>query len=314
MPAVGLMIEGQEDLTWDRFFRLVDAAEALGFESLFRSDHLTALENFPRREALELWTSLAVLAQRTRRLRFGPLVCPLTFHHPFHLARRAAALDTLSGGRFELGLGAGWFAGEHRRCGFAFPPLAERLDRLEEAARVIQALWTGQPATFDGKYYWLENAEARPTPLQNPMPLIMGGKGERRTLRIVAEYANEWNCSYSAVDTFRRKSLILDDHCAAIGRDPLGLRRSVMIPFVIGRTPAEIQGRIDAHRRMFPSLPATLDDWLLEGYPGGTPADLVDQLSVFVAAGAQRFMLQHNDLDDIASLELLAAQVLPKLP
>ena len=107
MTAVGLMLEGQEDLTWVRFIRLVEAAEALGFESLFRSDHLTALENFPKRQTLELWTSLAVLAQRSRRLRFGPLVCPLTFHHPLHLARRAAALDTLSGGRFELGIGAG---------------------------------------------------------------------------------------------------------------------------------------------------------------------------------------------------------------
>jgi F420-dependent oxidoreductase-like protein len=314
MAAVGIMLEGQEDLTWNRFFRLVDAAEALGFESVFRSDHLTALENFPQRETLELWTSLAALAERTERLRFGPLVCPLTFHHPFHLAKRAAALDTLSDGRFELGLGAGWFAGEHRRFGFAFPPLADRLDRLEEGARVIQALWSGQPATVYGKHFWLEEAEIQPPPVQNPMPLIMGGKGEQRTLRIVAEYATEWNCSYAGVDTFRRKSLLLDDHCAAVGRDPLGLRRSVMVPFVIGRTKAEIQGRIDAHREIFPSLPTNLEDWLVEGYLGGTPAALVDQLCVFMAAGAQRFMLQHNDLDDLMSLELLAQKVLPQLP
>lgn len=306
------MLEGQEALTWDRFFRLVEAAEALGFESLFRSDHLTALENYPKREALELWTSLAALAQRTKRLRFGPLVCPLTFHHPFHLATRAAALDGLSGGRFELGLGAGWFGGEHHRYGFAFPPLAERLGRLDEGARMIAALWSGQPITQEGKYYWLDAAETHPIPVQKPMPLIMGGKGDR-TLRLVAEHATEWNCSYVGVDTFRWKSLALDEHCAAVGRDPLGLRRSVMIPFVIGRTPTEIQGRIDAHRAVFPSLPMDLDAWLTEGYLGGSPADLVDQLSVFVAAGAERFMLQHNDLDDLASLELLAAHVLPKL-
>jgi F420-dependent oxidoreductase-like protein len=313
MAAIGLMLEGQEDLTWDRFFRLVDAAEVLGFESLFRSDHLTALENFPRRESFELWTSLAALAERTERLRFGPLVCPLTFHHPFHLARRAASLDVLSGGRFELGLGAGWFAGEHHRFGFPFPPLPERLDRLDEGARVIAALWSGQSATLAGKYYWLDDAELYPLPVQNPMPLILGGKGERRTLRLVAEHATEWNCSYAGVDVFRQKSLALDEHCAAVGRDPLGLRRSVMLPFVIGRTPTEIQGRIDAHRALFPSLPTDLDAWLIEGYLGGTPAALVDQLGVFIAAGAGRFMLQHNDLDDLASLELLAQHVLPQL-
>ena len=313
MVAIGIMIEGQEDLTWNRWLRLVDGVETLGFESLFRSDHLTALENFPKRESLELWTSLAVLADRTERLRFGPLVCPLTFHHPFHLAQRAAALDRLSGGRFELGIGAGWFAGEHHRFGVPFPPLHERLERLDEGARVINALWGGQPVTLEGKHYSLLDAETYPLPEQTPMPLIMGGKGERRTLRLVAEHATEWNCSYSGVDVFRRKSLILDEHCDAVGRDPLGLRRSVMVPFVIGRTPTEIQGRIDAHRAMFPSLPTDLDEWLVEGYLGGMPDDLVDQISVFAAAGADRLMLQHNDLDDIASLELLAAHVLPKL-
>jgi F420-dependent oxidoreductase-like protein len=312
-PAIGLMIEGQEDLTWERFFRLVDAAELLGFESLFRSDHLTALENFRKRECLELWASLAAAAERTTRLRFGPLVCPLTFHHPFHLAQRAAALDVLSEGRFELGIGAGWFAGEHHRFGVPFPPLRERLDMLEEGAQVIAALWSGQPVSFTGKCYALVKAETYPQPVQNPMPLIMGGKGEHRTLRLVAEHATEWNCSYVGVDVFRRKSLVLDDHCAAAGRDPLGLRRSVMVPFVIGRTPAEIQGRINAHRAMFPSLPMDLDTWLTEGFLGGTPDDLVDQISVFAAAGADRMLLQHNDLDDIASLELLAAKVLPKL-
>ena len=313
MAAIGLMLEGQEDLTWSRFTRLVEAAEALGFESVFRSDHLTALENFPKRESLELWASLAVAAERTRRLRFGPLVCPLTFHHPFHLARRAASLDQLSEGRFELGIGAGWFAAEHRRFGFAYPPLQERLDRLEEGARAITALWTGQPVTQEGRYYPLEDAEMYPQPVQTPMPLIIGGKGEQRTLRLVAEYATEWNCSYSGVDSFRRLSILLDEHCDAVGRDPLGLRRSVMIPFVIGRTPTEIQGRIDAHRTMFPSMPTNLEDWLVEGFIGGTPAAVVDQLSVFLAAGAQRFMLQHNDLDDLASLELLAERVMPQL-
>jgi alkanesulfonate monooxygenase SsuD/methylene tetrahydromethanopterin reductase-like flavin-dependent oxidoreductase (luciferase family) len=184
---------------------------------------------------------------------------------------------------------------------------------LEEGARLITAVWSGQPVTLTGKHYALVDAESYPEPVQKPMPLIMGGKG-RRTLRLVAEYATEWNCSYAGVDTFAQKSLALDEQCAVAGRDPLGLRRSVMLPFVVGRTPAEIQGRIDAHRAMFPSLPTDLDAWLVAGFVGGTPSAVVDQLGVFIAAGAERFMLQHNDLDDLASLELLAAQVLPQIP
>ena len=223
MADLGLMLEGQEDLTWTRFLRLAAAVEALGFESLFRSDHLTALENFPARETLELWSSLTALALNTQRLRFGPLVCPLTFRHPFHLAQRAAALDVLSHGRFELGLGAGWFAGEHLRFGFPFPPVGERLDRLAEGVRIIEALWSGLPATVTGKHFALFEAESHPAPARNPLPLILGGKGERRTLRLVAEHATEWNCSYAGVDVFRRKSAVLNNHCAAVGRDPTWL-------------------------------------------------------------------------------------------
>jgi alkanesulfonate monooxygenase SsuD/methylene tetrahydromethanopterin reductase-like flavin-dependent oxidoreductase (luciferase family) len=143
------MIEGQEGLTWERWFRLADAAERLGFESLVRSDHLTGLMGDPGRPSLETWTSLAALATRTRRIRFGPLVSPLTFYHPALLAKMAAALDHLSGGRFDLGIGAGWNEHEHAMFGVRFPSLKERLDRLECGARVIRALDSGDPVTLD---------------------------------------------------------------------------------------------------------------------------------------------------------------------
>lgn len=311
MLAVGLMIEGQEGLTWERFFRLAQAAEALGFESLFRSDHLTALEGFPGRESLDLWTSLTALALRTRRLRFGPLVCSLTFCHPSLVAKKAAALDELSGGRFELGIGAGWYRGEHHMFGLPFPPYAQRLEMLEEGARVIRALWSGQPADFAGRHYRLERAETHPRPAA--LPLIMGGKNEQRTLRIIAEHADEWNCTYISADGFARKSAVLDEHCRALGRDPRSLRRSLMLPFVVGRDAAQVQARIDAQRAMFPSLPGDLAGWRAAGYLGGRPAEVAEQLQAYQAAGASRVLVQHNSYDDLESLELFASAVLPLL-
>ena len=313
--SVGIMIEGQEGLNWPRFFRLVDAVEELGFESLFRSDHLAALAGpaeAGRRETLALWPSLTALALRTRRIRFGPLVCSMTFRQPALLARAAAAVDVLSGGRLDLGLGAGWNRGEHRMYGIAFRPYAERLEMLDEGARVIRALWSGGPANFAGKYYRLEDAVSLPLPVQQPTPLIMGGSGQR-TLKIVAEHASEWNSSYGSLEVFKEKSRELDDNCRAIGRDPASLRRSAMVPYVVGQGAKAIQARIDTQRATFSSLPGNIDDWRARGFPGGTPAELVSQLKEWAEAGCSRIMLQHNDLDDLASLTLLAAEVLPHL-
>src|SRR2546422_895582 len=176
--AVTLMIEGQEDLTWKRWQRLAEAAESGGFAGLFRSDHLTGLFGDPKRASLEPWASLTWLATATRTIRFGPLVSPLTFHHPALVAKRAAAIDVLSGGRLDLGIGAGWHEGEHRMFGIPFPPVKERLDRLDCGARAIRALWRGQPVTLDQPYYPLVAAESYPRPTRGFVPLIIGGRGE----------------------------------------------------------------------------------------------------------------------------------------
>jgi alkanesulfonate monooxygenase SsuD/methylene tetrahydromethanopterin reductase-like flavin-dependent oxidoreductase (luciferase family) len=143
------------------------------------------------------------------------------------------------------------------------------------------------------------------------MPLIMGGKNEQRTLRIVAEHATEWNCTYIGAEGFRRKSRVLDEHCQAMGRDPRSIRRSLMIPFVIGKDQGTLQDRINAQRAMFPGLPADFADWRAAGFIGGSPAQVAEQLKAFEQAGVARFMLQQNDLDDLASLDLLARDVLP---
>src|SRR2546422_4791384 len=158
------MIEGQEGLTWDRWFRIADRVESLGLDSLWRSDHFFSLMGHPERPALECWSSLTALAQRTQRIRFGPLVSPMTFRPPALLARMAAAVDGLSNGRLVLGVGAGWNEAEHAAYGITLPPMKERMDRLEEGIKVIKALWTGGPVSLSGEYSSLKDATLRPVP------------------------------------------------------------------------------------------------------------------------------------------------------
>jgi alkanesulfonate monooxygenase SsuD/methylene tetrahydromethanopterin reductase-like flavin-dependent oxidoreductase (luciferase family) len=304
MATIGIMVEGQEDMTWSRFLKLAEVVEASGFESLFRSDHLRTLEREPLYATLALWPSLTALALRTSRIRFGPLVCPITFRHPSILAKMAVSVAELSDGRLDLGLGAGWHDNEHRMFGIPYPRYGIRLQMLDEAAQIVKGLWSGQPFTLTGKHYQLQAAQNHPIPSQ-PIPIIMGGKGGK-TLQIVAKHADEWNFTYAGITAFSQKSAELDGCCEAIGREPGSLRRSLMIPFVIGRDETAVQARIQACCRMFPSLPTTLADWLAAGYIGGTPSQVEEQLQAFAAAGVQRFMLQHNDLDDLESLELLA--------
>ena len=311
MAEIGIMVEGQEDMTWERFFRLADAVEALGFSHLFRSDHLTGIYGHPKRATLALWPSLTALAMRTRRIRFGPMVCSITFRHPVMVAKMAAAVDQLSGGRLDLGLGAGWNDMEHDMFGLNYPRYGVRLEMLDEGATVVKALWSGEPTTFEGRHFQLNNAQNHPAPAQGQPTLIMGGKGEK-TLKIVAKHATEWNFSYGSVDFFREKSGELDENCRAINRDPVTLHRSVMLPFVIGQDEAATQDRINAHRAMFPDLPTNLTEWHEAGFIGGIPSQVIEQLKAFETAGIERFMLQHNDLDDVYSLELMAEEVLPQ--
>jgi F420-dependent oxidoreductase-like protein len=310
MVEMGIMVEGQENMTWERYLGLARTVEELGFDSFFRSDHLTALGGSNDRQSLALWPSLSVLASQTKRIRFGPMVCSMTFRHPAILAKMAASVSELSNGRLDLGLGAGWYKEEHEMFGIDFPLYGTRLKMLDEGAQVIRLLFATEPANFNGEFYQLTDAMTYPKPKN--LAIIMGGKG-KKTLEVVARNADEWNCSYVGVEAFKDKSRQLDNNCEAIDRDPLTLRRSVMIPFVIARNEIDLQKRIHAHRLMFSDLPGDLSAWHRAGFIGGTPQQVIDQLTGFEQAGVTRFMLQHNNLDDIDSLTLLAEEVLPFL-
>jgi F420-dependent oxidoreductase-like protein len=309
---IGLMIEGQEGLTWERWFRIADQVEALGLEGLWRSDHFFSLMRHPERPALECWSSLTALAQRTTRIPFGPLVSPMTFRHPALLARMAAAVDGLSSGRLLLGVGAGWNDAEHEAFGIPLPPLTERFDRFEEGIAVIKALWRGGPVDFDGRYYQLHGASAYPRPLQQPMPLLIGGDGEVRLLRIVAQHADEWNSHAPGPDPYRAKRQRLEEHCRAVGRDPDAIARSWMGGVVIGRDRGEVEERSRWLHAFLPALAGVPLERLLEElrrrqWLVGTHDEVASQLTQWSAAGVQRMMLQWYNLDDLDGLALLAA-------
>lgn len=312
MADIALMLEGQENMTWERWFRFAGAADTLGLEGLFRSDHLTALNGESGRETLALWPSLTALALRTERIRFGPLVTSITFRHPAMVAKMAASIDDLSRGRLDLGIGAGWFAREHEMFGIAFPPHQERIQRLDEGAGVVRALWSGEETTTAGPHYPLDRARNLPLPNNPSPPLIMGGKGDR-TLRVVARHATEWNFSYSTLAHFVERSAELDRACEEVGRDPKDIRRSMMLPFAIGRTDGDVKAHIAAHRETFTDLPESPAEWREVGFLIGSPSAIVEQIGERVAAGVSRFMLQQNALDDVDSVALLASDVMPLL-
>ncbi len=309
---IGIMLEAQEGLNWERWVRISQQVEGLGLDSLWRSDHFFSVMARGERDSLECWTSLTELAARTRRIRFGPLVSPMTFRHPALVARMAAAVDGLSNGRLVLGVGAGWNEAEHAAYGIALPPMKERMDRLEECIKVIKALWTGGPVSLSGEYYSLKDATLRPVPVQQPgPPLLTGGDGEQRLLRIVAQYADEWNSHPRSREIFQHKRRRLIEHCRDVGRDPHAIRCSTMLGICI----AVDRDALTQRARWFKSFLTALRDVPADrvlatlrerGWLVGTPDEVAEELRGWEAVGVQRVMLQYFDLDDLEGLKLLS--------
>jgi F420-dependent oxidoreductase-like protein len=310
MIEVGIMLEGQNGLTWERWQRWGQAVEELGFEALFRSDHYTNASP-PDMDSLELWTSLTWLASHTKRIEFGPMVTPLSFRDPSMTARMAAAVDDLSGGRLVLGLGAGWQAREHTNYGWDLLDLPSRFARFEEGLEIIQCLLrSDEPSDYTGRYYSIQEGILLPRPQRvGGPPILIGANGPKRTLPLVARFASEWNALYIPVEKFRELNTQLDEYLEKAGREPKEVRRSMMTGCEFGVDKAEVKNKVKTRTKGKLS-PKELHQ---RGLMVGTADQIVDQLGELAEAGLQRILLQWLDLDDIDGLEALAKGVLPQL-
>lgn len=301
---IAIMLEGQNGLNWPRFQRIARAVEDLGFAGLYRSDHFTNIGP-PDIDSLELWVSLTWLAGHTKRIEFGPLVTPVSFRNPVFTARIAKDVDDLSGGRLRLGVGAGWQEREHANFGFDLLEVPQRFARFTEGLEVItQLLRSDDPVGFQGEYYRLHDAILMPRPQRaGGPPIVIGGNGERRTLPLVARYANEWNGVFLTPERFAERSRQLDQLLAAQGREATAVRRTLMTGLLFGRDEGELERRVQQAGR-------SAEELRERGMVVGVGAEVADQLHALAGAGVQRVMLQWMELDDLDGLEALAKVVL----
>jgi alkanesulfonate monooxygenase SsuD/methylene tetrahydromethanopterin reductase-like flavin-dependent oxidoreductase (luciferase family) len=284
-----LMVEGQEGVSWEQWVTLARAAEDAGLEGLFRSDHYRSIVRGEPAGSLDAWATLAGLAAVTERLRLGTMVSPVTFRRVPVLAKMVATVDHISGGRVELGLGAGWFEAEHETYGFAFPPTRERLDELDRQLAEIVRHWTEAP-------------DIQPKPVQQPRPpIIVGGTAKPRTVRAAVAHADEYNTVWPTVEEARERKRILDDAARDAGREPL--RFSMMTGCVVGRDESELRDRLARLKELTGN----------DGAPiSGTVDQVAERLREYEAVGVERAMLQHlvhEDVEMVAVLGEVAAQL-----
>jgi F420-dependent oxidoreductase-like protein len=294
---VCLMIEGQEGVTWEQWRALAATAEAAGFEALFRSDHYKSLDGVAGNGSLDAWSTINALAALTSTLRLGTLVSPATFRHPSVLAREAVTADHVSGGRIEVGLGAGWNEDEHRAHGFPFDTTRDRFDRYAEQLEIVRRSWEPGPFDFEGRYYRLERADPLPKPVQRHLRLIAGGSARPRGAALAARWADEYNTVYVTAAECRERRERIAAACRAAGREPITF--SLMTAFAVAGDHATrlLEGRGEA--------PAS---WI-----AGTPEQIVERLRELERAGVDRVMLQHLLHDDLEVLELIGREVIPAL-
>lgn len=270
--------------------RHIAIAAKAGFDTVWVEDHM----GWAEKAHLECFTNMAWLAGRHPGLRYGTMVCGQAFRNPAYLAKLATNMFLLTEGRFILGIGAGNNPGEHHEFGYTFLPPGERLDQTEEAVQIVRALWTESPATFQGKHYFVDRASCSPLP-DAPIPLMIGGGGEKRTLRLVAQYADWWCPDVGSLEAFRHKSAVLDQHCAAIGRDPRSIVRAQVAWVSVEEDSARAVRWPDLH------------------IVAGNPDEVCAELNGFIEAGVGHLMLRFMDYPQTAGLERFIERVLPRL-
>ena len=310
MIEIAIMIEGQNGLNWKRWQSIAHTVEACGYAGLYRSDHYTNA-NPPDLDSLECWVSLTWLASHTNRIEFGPLVSPISFRHPTHTARMAAAVDDLSGGRLTLGIGAGWQEREHNKYGWDLLAKKDRFDRLEEGLEVITRLLNSDESVeYKGKYFQLTDAILLPRPNRpGGPPILIGGNGVMRTLPLVAKYAQEWNALFITPDELSNLNAKLDGYISLQGRHPDEVKRSLMTGCIFGKDPYQVEIKVKQRT----GGERTVDDLRKRGVIVGTAAEIIEQCQELARIGIKRVMLQWLDLDDTAGLEAMADGILDEL-
>lgn len=304
---INVMIEGQESVTWPQWRALAEATQAAGLEGLFRSDHYQSVASRTERSSLDAWATLAALGPVTERIRLGTMVSPSSFRHPSVLAKNVVTADHTSGGRVELGMGAGWHGLEHRTYGFDFHELGARYDVFEEQVEIVWRQFREERFDHHGDHYTLEACEARPKPVQDPaVPLILGGRAGPRSATLAARFADEYNTVFPSPQVAGERKSNLDRACEAAGRAPLTY--SIMTGCLLGRDEAEFRDRAALlHDRSGAAddldswLDGLRDEWML-----GTPDQAADRLEEYAAVGVERVMLQHQLHEDTDMVALMA--------
>ncbi|MBI4202342.1 MAG: LLM class F420-dependent oxidoreductase [Chloroflexi bacterium] len=299
---------GQQDCTYEDLRRVWRLADASGFYWVSTWDHFyenpTVDGKGPCFEGVSIMTALAA---ETHRVRIGSLVFCMAYRHPAVLAKAAVTIDHVSNGRLELGMGAGWYALEHQAFGIPFPPVKERMDRLEEGVQVVKSMLTQETTTFRGRYYQVEDANCFPRPVQTPPRVWVGGGGEQRTLRIAARYANGWNVPYISPEAYRHKIQVLDQWCEKEGRDPREVTRTVNVGFWMGATQAEAQAERDRYAAQYGPQAGSRAGGMLFG----TPKEVVERIAEYQDAGAQGLNIALRAPFNIDALQAFAEVVIP---
>jgi alkanesulfonate monooxygenase SsuD/methylene tetrahydromethanopterin reductase-like flavin-dependent oxidoreductase (luciferase family) len=313
---VCLMIEGQEDVTWEQWRAVAAACEASGFDALMRSDHYVSVNDRRERGSLDAWSTICALSAVTSRIRLGTLVSPVTFRHPSTLAKSVVTADHVSGGgRIELGLGAGWWEAEHELYGFPFPPTRTRMELLAEQLEIVRRQWDEGPFSFHGRHYRIENLDARPKPSRQPN-LIVGGRAGRKSAAHAARWADEYNTVFATPGICRKRRAAVAEAWSREGRDPATLRFSLMTGCLIGSDSEELAERA---RRLAEwtgedaADPARFLEGLPESWIVGTPPEAIKRLRELADAGVDRVMLQHLLHEDTDAVQLIGREVIPAL-
>jgi F420-dependent oxidoreductase-like protein len=308
-----LMIEGQEGVTWPQWVALARACEQHGIPSLFRSDHYKNLDGqHPERGSLDAWGTLCGLAAETSSLRLGTMVSPATFRHPSMLAKIVTTADHISGGRIDLGLGAGWHEREHEAYGFPFASTKERMDVLEEQLEIVLGNWGDEPFTFEGAHYTLRDLDAQPKPVQQPHPpLIMGGSAGARSVALAARFADEYNTPFPTLEDVGTRRAAVAAACEKAGREPIPF--SIMTGVIVGRDDAELRERVG---RLAALIGQDADELLSQPPPAWIIATLDEATMRLLAlreAGVSRVMCQQLLHDDLDAVALLGSELAPRV-